>query len=69
MGMIQITTSGSFPTREKVFGPADEGHAILVAEAIEYLVTEVLPEAIGRDHRLHSQGNEPPKGWPSGWPI
>ena len=69
MGMIQVKTWGSFPSREKTLGPADQGHAILVAEMIEWLITDVLPEAIARDHRLHSQGNEPPKGWPSGWPI
>ena len=69
MGMIQIKTWGSFPDRKKTLGPAKQGHAILVAEMIEFLVTEILPDAIARDHRLQAEGFVPPDGWPDGWPI
>ena len=64
MGMIRIAIWGSFPEREKTFGPANNGHADLVAEAIEYLAEVVLPDAIALDHKLHDEGKVPPQGWP-----
>lgn len=64
MGMIRLETWGSFPETSKTLGPANNGHADLVAEMIEYLAEKVLPDAIALDHKLHEQGNHPPEGWP-----
>ena len=66
--MIRITTWGSLPGRDKNFGPADNGHAQLVLEAIDWLVNEVLADAIAQDHQLHTDGNNPPHGWPQRLP-
>jgi hypothetical protein len=61
--MIRVATWGSFPTRTREFGAQHHGHAHAVAEAIEFLATEVLPEAIEHDHRLHAEGIAPSKGF------
>jgi hypothetical protein len=61
--MINVKTWGSFPDNDKTFGPADYGHANVVAQVIEWLAVEVLPEAIALDHRLQAEGNDAPKGW------
>lgn len=63
MGVIRIETSGSFPGRSKTFSAIEKGHAHAVAEAIAWLSTEVLPEAIERDHRLHDEGAKPTRGF------
>lgn len=62
MGMIHIRTHGSFPDRVANFGAMERGHAHAVAEAIEYLASEVLPAAIESDHRLHEAGIKPDSG-------
>jgi hypothetical protein len=41
----------------------DHGHAQAVAEAIRWLSEEVLPEAIGQDHKLHEEGARPRLGF------
>lgn len=63
VGVLSIDTGGSFPTRHKKFSAIEHGHAHAVADAIEYLAKEVLPEAIERDHRLQSEGASPSKGF------
>lgn len=63
MGVLNITTGGSFPNRSKQFGAMDHGHAHAVAEAIRWLSEEVLPEAIERDHKLHAEGSTPRMGF------
>lgn len=63
MGMMQITTRGSFPAHNRTFGAMEHGHAHAVAEAIRFLSEEVLPEAIERDHRLHDDGAKPKRGF------
>ena len=63
MGMIKVDKWGSFPKGTQTFGPADHGHADVVAQVIEWLASEVLPEAIALDHRLQRQGQDAPKGW------
>ena len=63
MGTIRIVTAGSFPFRDKQFGAIERGHAHAVAQAIQYLSEEVLPEAIERDHRLQAEGAKPTKGF------
>lgn len=63
MGQLTIKTWGSFPTREKTFGAMDHGHAHAVAQAIQWLSEEVLPEAIERDHKLHGEGAAPAMGF------
>lgn len=62
MGQIRIQTWGSFPTRKEEFTALSHGHAHAVAEAIQFLSTFVLPEAIERDHKLHEDGHKPPGG-------
>ncbi len=63
MGWLRVQTQGSFPARIKHFGAMEHGHAHAVAQAIEWLATEVLPEAIERDHRLHDGGSKPVHGF------
>ncbi len=63
MGMIRIEKWGSFPKDERTFGPADHGHADVVAQVIEYLSAVMLPEAIALDHQLQADGQNAPKGW------
>ena len=63
MGMITIESRGSFPTRRKEFGAITHGHAHAVQEAIAYLVDEMLPAAINKDHQLHDEGAAPTQGF------
>ena len=61
MGLITIQTSGSFQSQTKTFRADHHGHAEAVAQAIEWLVGEVLPESTAQDHELHDEGD-----WPAG---
>lgn len=63
MGVLNISTSGSFPNRTKQFGAITHGHAHAVAEAIKWLSEEVLPAAIEQDHKLHDEGAKPQFGF------
>jgi len=63
MGSIVVATGGSFPQRQKSFSAIEHGHAHAVADAIEWLATVVLPEAISQDHKLHTEGAAPAKGF------
>jgi hypothetical protein len=64
MGMIHITTTGSFkPSHQESFSAMHGGHAEAVAEAIEFLSSVVLPEAIRLDHKLHAEGEAPSVGF------
>lgn len=63
MGVLTITTRGSFPSHARAFGADGHGHAHAVAQAIAWLSEEVLPEAIERDHLLHARGLEPTHGF------
>jgi len=65
MGQITVTINGSFGrTETRTFGASTHGHANTVAEAISFLSTDVLPDAIALDHELHAEGDAPPQGWP-----
>jgi len=63
MGMITITTNGSFGQKRKEFKAITNGHADAVAQAIEYLSGKLLPESIESDHFLHDQGEKPAEGF------
>lgn len=63
MGVLNISTSGSFPTRSRSFQAIWNGHAHAVAQAIEWLSSEVLPDAIAQDHLLHEEGAKPANGF------
>ena len=63
MGMINVATTGSFPTRSKTLSAMEHGHANAVAEAIKWLAEEVMPDAIALDHSLQSDGAYPSKGF------
>lgn len=64
MGQIWIRVEGSFrPNHNKVFGAQDHGHADAVAKTIEWLSTELLPEATALDHELHDRGDSPSSGF------
>ena len=63
MGIITVTTVGSFGQREKSFSAMEHGHADAVAKAIEYLSGDLLPSATAQDHMLHEQGERPQKGF------
>ena len=63
MGMITIQTGGSFGGKRKEFFAIKHGHAHAVAEAIEWLSSELLKEAINSDHKLHDEGSKPSEGF------
>lgn len=63
MGIILIDTYGSFKTNQKKFRAQTHGHAHAVAEAIEFLSKEVLPEAIAQDHELQKENQYPEEGF------
>ena len=63
MGMITITTAGSFGSKTKTFSALTNGHADAVAQAIECLAKEFLPDATSLDHKLHAEGAAPNGGW------
>jgi hypothetical protein len=59
MGMIRVVTGGSFGESMKDFSAMQHGHAAAIAQAIEHLSKEVLPQAIRQDHDLHETGSKP----------
>lgn len=63
MGYIRIELGGSFPREEKSISAMNHGHAHAVTQAIEWLVSDVLPWAISRDHELHDEGARPSRGF------
>ena len=63
MGMITIIVEGSFPESETGevkyhFSAMAHGHAQAIGDAINQL-SEMLPHAINKDHRLHDKGQRP----------
>lgn len=62
MGLLSIHARGSFPDQARTFSAMEHGHAHAVAQAIEWLSSEVLPAAIAQDHRLHAEGATPSAG-------
>ena len=63
MGMISISTEGSFHLRHHQITAATNGHAHAVTLAIQWLANEILPAAIEQDHKLHSEGKYPIYGF------
>lgn len=63
MGTIKIVTAGSFKEHTKVFSAQTHGHVNAVAEAIEWLSKDLLPEANTSDHRYHDEDIKPSDGW------
>jgi len=60
MGKIRIDIMGSFKIKKmREFSALHGGHAQAVAEAIEWLSAEILPQAILQDHWLQSNGAFP----------
>ena len=64
MGVINIKVEGSFrkPTMRE-FSAMHGGHAKAVADAMEYLSGELLPDAIKQDHELHEKEAYPEGGF------
>ena len=58
MGMITISTHGSFPTETFSVSAEEGGHANAIQRAICWL-TDRQPQAIILDHKLHAQGDIP----------
>lgn len=67
MGMITIEIAGSFVKGQlsglRRFSAIKNGHAHAVAEAIEWLSAQVLPNAIAQDHKLQANGEFPLEGF------
>lgn len=63
MGTITIQTNGSFGQKTKSFKAITNGHADAVAQAIEWLSGELLPDSISQDHELHNDGCKPENGF------
>lgn len=62
MGMLKITTAGSFGVSERTFSAMDYGHAHAISEAIGHL-NQMLKKSINQDHELHGQGHKPNCGF------
>lgn len=63
MGIIRITTEGSFGKMVKQFEARAHGHADATALAIEWLARYLLPRATAQDHQLHKDGCAPDFGF------
>lgn len=63
MGQIIIETYGSFGRNGRDFSAMSNGHADAVAQAIEWLASELLPLATAKDHELHDEGVKPDDGF------
>jgi len=64
VGRITVQVQGSFGSpEERTFSAMTEGHAAAVADAIQYLSSDLLPRAIKRDHALHGDGHFPDEGF------
>jgi hypothetical protein len=65
VGVIRITIEGSFDgapgTAE--FRADARGHAYAVSEAIAWLASDTLARSIELDHKLHSEGHFPSRGF------
>ena len=67
MGSIRVSTFGSFPVlASKDFSAEDGGHADAVGRAIAFLVVEVLPASIRKDHALHESQEFPKRAFGHG---
>ena len=64
MGVIIINIQGSFRKKEtQQFSAMHGGHALAVSEAIEFLSSILLPDAIEQDHQLQAEGVAPDIGF------
>lgn len=64
MGVITINIQGSFSEKTtRQFSAFHGGHALAVAEAIEFLSSKLLPGAIEQDHQLQAEGAAPDVGF------
>jgi len=65
VGQITITIAGSFGRKNgsRSFSAMKNGHADAVAQAIEYLASDVLPFSTALDHDLHTGGDQPADGF------
>ncbi len=62
MGRIEIKTVGSFPLcSTHIESALAGGHAAALGRAIGYL-TDMLPDAIAKDHQRPAEGELPPDG-------
>ena len=63
MGIVTISTTGSFGRSLRQFSAIEHGHADAVAQAMEYLAADLLLKATAQDHQLHDEGDAPAKGF------
>ena len=69
MGVLTITTRGSFGPEVENFSAMTHGHAHAVSQAIEFLSSKVLPDAIALDHGLQEMNEYPTKGFDKPDPL
>jgi len=62
MGLIKITTAGSFGVSEVIFTAQDNGHSHCVNKAYIWL-NELMRKSINLDHKLQEEGCKPDKGF------
>ncbi len=62
MGLIKITTDGSFGYSEMIFRAQEHGHAHCTNKAIIY-INDLMRKSINLDHKLHSEGLTPNNGF------
>jgi len=62
MGLIKITTAGSFGENEMTFTAQQKGHAHAVNKASLWL-NELMRQSINKDHKLQKEGCEPDEGF------
>ena len=63
MGILRITTKGSFSAADKAFSAQTSGHAVAVHEAVRWLTDEYLPKAVEQDRQLRAEGAVPTDGF------
>ena len=59
MGMLKISTQGSYGNETREFSAQQSGHAVAVEDAIQHLRESLLPWSIQKDRSLRDQGYTP----------
>jgi len=60
MGTVRVVIDGSFDRRvDETFSATEGGHALALIRAIKAL-TDEMPAAIQKDHKLHANNDTPP---------
>ena len=62
MGLIKITTAGSFGNKEVIFTAQEKGHSHCVNKAMIWM-NDLMRKSVNLDHKLQKEGCEPDEGF------